>query len=324
MGADPRDELREISASLRALVRWEEALSGTGWPEADGLAPVSVTRSERGSRSIPEPEATAPESSTRYATSEVASPGSESSPGTPSSPVAKTLVAKTPSATTEVVSSEGASTDLGGRETSASAPSEPEPATPASTSPTQILRVLQEQAATCTDCRLHEGRTKSVFARGTHTTDIAFVGEGPGYHEDQQGYPFVGKAGALLDKMVGAMGYGRDQVYVCNVVKCRPPNNRTPKPDEAAACSRFLEGQLDVVQPKVIVALGRCATERLGLVEPGGKGWRGRWGEWRGVPVMPTYHPAFLLRSPEFKRPVWNDLQAVLAKLGRKPPKRGG
>ncbi|MEM9072469.1 MAG: uracil-DNA glycosylase [Myxococcota bacterium] len=174
---------------------------------------------------------------------------------------------------------------------------------------------LAGKAAACTRCRLHEGRTKSVFARGGASARLAFVGEGPGYNEDQQGLPFVGKAGQLLDKMIKAMGYDPGDVYICNVVKCRPPNNRTPKPDEAGACASFLEGQLDIVKPEVIVALGRCATENLGLVEPGGRGWRGRWGEWRGIPAMATYHPAFLLRSPHMKRPVWEDLQKVMARL---------
>ena len=183
------------------------------------------------------------------------------------------------------------------------------------------LQVLAEQAASCARCGLSKGRTKSVFARGTSDTDLVFVGEGPGYHEDQEGLPFVGRAGQLLDRMIAAMGYPRDGVYICNVVKCRPPENRTPLPTEAAACAHFLVPQLELVQPKVIVALGRCAAENLQCVPPAGR-WRGIWGEWRGVPVMPTYHPAFLLRSPQFKKPVWDDLQAVLGVLNREVPKR--
>lgn len=183
------------------------------------------------------------------------------------------------------------------------------------------LDVLIEDAATCTRCQLHEGRTKSVFARGNPDTDLVFVGEGPGYHEDQEGLPFVGRAGQLLDRMIAAMGYECDGVYICNVVKCRPPENRTPLPTEAQACSRFLIPQLDLVRPKAIVALGRCAAENLEVVPPAGR-WRGVWGEWRGIPVMPTYHPAFLLRSPQFKKPVWEDLQAVLKVLNRDLPKR--
>lgn len=177
------------------------------------------------------------------------------------------------------------------------------------------LRVLADEAATCTACRLHEGRTKSVFARGNPAADLVFVGEGPGYNEDVQGSPFVGDAGALLDKMIAAMGYANDAVYICNVVKCRPPENRTPTPDEALACSTFLVPQLELVRPRVIVALGRTATDGLGLVPKTGP-WRGTWAKWRGIPVMPTYHPAFLLRSPDQKRVVWQDLQLVMAALG--------
>ncbi|MGD8318465.1 MAG: uracil-DNA glycosylase [Myxococcales bacterium] len=183
------------------------------------------------------------------------------------------------------------------------------------------LEVLAAEAAQCTLCDLHRARTKSVFARGTPDTDLVFVGEGPGYHEDQQGIPFVGKAGQLLDRMIGAMGYDRDGVYICNVVKCRPPDNRTPLPTEARACARFLVPQLELVRPTVIVALGRCAAENLECVPPAGR-WRGIWGQWRGIPVMPTYHPAFLLRSPQFKKPVWEDLQEVLRRLNRQPSKR--
>jgi DNA polymerase len=144
------------------------------------------------------------------------------------------------------------------------------------------------------------------------------VGEGPGRDEDIQGLPFVGKAGQLLDRMIAAMGFSQDEIYICNIVKCRPPDNRTPRPEEARACSRFLVPQIELVAPKVIVALGRCAAENLDVAPPEGR-WRGRWGQWHGIPVMPTYHPAFLLRSPQFKRAVWEDLQQVMARFGKKP-----
>ena len=183
------------------------------------------------------------------------------------------------------------------------------------------LQVLADAAASCTACVLHEKRTRSVFARGSPDAELVFVGEGPGRDEDLQGFPFVGAAGQLLDKMIAAMGYGRDDVYVCNVVKCRPPENRTPRPEEAIACARFLVPQLEIVAPRVIVALGRCAAQALGVAAESGP-WRGRWGAWRGIATMPTYHPAFLLRSPEFKRTVWEDLQQVMARLGRTPPRR--
>jgi DNA polymerase len=182
------------------------------------------------------------------------------------------------------------------------------------------LQLLAETASACTACVLHEQRTQAVFARGSALAELAFVGEGPGRDEDLQGFPFVGAAGQLLDKMVAAMGYARDDVYICNVVKCRPPENRTPRPEEALACSQFLVPQLETVAPKMIVALGRCAAQALGVAEATGA-WRGRFGDWRGIPVMPTYHPAYLLRSPEFKRTVWEDLQQVMGRLGRARPK---
>ncbi len=183
------------------------------------------------------------------------------------------------------------------------------------------LALVAQEAAACTRCRLHAGRTKSVFARGNPDARLVFVGEGPGFNEDEQGLPFVGKAGQLLDKMIAAMGFSQDEVYICNVVKCRPPENRTPNPDEAAACMPFLRTQLEVIAPEVIVALGRCAAENLGVAREGQR-WRGVWGSFEGVRVMPTYHPAYLLRNPEHKRPVWEDLQAVVAAMGRELPGR--
>ena len=179
-----------------------------------------------------------------------------------------------------------------------------------------VLSELAAKAASCEACGLHRSRTKSVFSRGDAMSRLVFVGEGPGENEDKQGEPFVGAAGQLLDKMIVAMGMKRDAVYICNVVKCRPPENRTPTSEEASACGHFLDGQLNAITPTIIVALGRCAAERLGCAGAG-KSWRGTWGEYRGVPVMPTYHPAYLLRSPEQKRPVWEDLQKVVARLTR-------
>ena len=179
------------------------------------------------------------------------------------------------------------------------------------------LDLLRDAAASCSACDLHQGRARSVFGRGGAGADVLFVGEGPGHHEEEQGEPFVGPAGQLLDKMVKAMGYERDAVYICDIVKCRPPEGRVPHADEARACSRFLDSQIELVSPRVIVALGRCAAENLGVLEPGGREWRGEWSDRRGVPVMATYHPAFLLRSPQFKRPAWEDLKKVIALLGR-------
>lgn len=189
------------------------------------------------------------------------------------------------------------------------------------------LSSLSETVASCTRCPLAEHRTQTVFSRGDPMAELCFVGEGPGQSEDEQGEPFVGAAGQLLDTMIGAMGYARDEVYICNIVKCRPPNNRTPTDAEMAACTPFVTEQLELVQPKAIVALG--ATALRGLLGPG-EGItkaRGKWKLYRGsIPVMPTFHPSYVLRmgTKEVKSMVWSDLKQVLAQLGRKPPPRGG
>ena len=184
------------------------------------------------------------------------------------------------------------------------------------------LQMLAEAVRPCTRCGLSKGRKQTVFSRGTGSSGVCFVGEGPGADEDAQGLPFVGKAGQLLDRMIEAMGLDRDEVYVCNVVKCRPPENRKPEPEEMAACMPYLTQQLDLVAPQVIVALG--ATALQGLFGPGEGIMRAR-GKWRKlgeIPVMPTFHPAYLLRTPAAKREVWEDLQEVLRRIGRSPPAR--
>lgn len=180
------------------------------------------------------------------------------------------------------------------------------------------LEQIAGEVSACTRCELHRTRSRTVFARGNPNSEIVFVGEGPGYNEDQQGLPFVGAAGQLLDKMIVAMGYPVADVYICNVVKCRPPDNRTPLPEEMQSCVPYLTQQLQIVKPRVVVALGRVAGQGLGCFTAEARGWRGEWKEWDGVPVMPTYHPAFLLRSPEYKRVVWEDLQKVMSMLGKR------
>lgn len=183
------------------------------------------------------------------------------------------------------------------------------------------LQVLAEEAAACTRCRLHASRTRSVFSRGNPDAELVFVGEGPGYNEDQQGAPFVGAAGQLLDKMIAGMGMSPDDVYICNAVKCRPPDNRKPEADELAACAPFLQRQLELIQPKVIVALGATGVQALIGSTAGITRIRGTWKLYKGrIPIMPTFHPAYLLRSPDKKREVWDDLKQVLARLGRSVP----
>ena len=168
----------------------------------------------------------------------------------------------------------------------------------------------------CTRCKLHRGRTKLVFGDGNPKAQLVFVGEGPGRDEDAQGLPFVGRAGKLLTQMIEAMGLQRQDVYICNVVKCRPPDNRTPEKDEVQTCSPFLLRQLDAISPKVIVCLGSVAAQTLLETNRGISHFRGEWLEFRGRKLMATYHPAYLLRNPSAKGEVWRDLQKVMAVLG--------
>jgi uracil-DNA glycosylase len=180
------------------------------------------------------------------------------------------------------------------------------------------LTQLAEEVKGCTRCSLHRERTQTVFARGNGSSGVVFIGEGPGEEEDRQGEPFVGPAGQLLDRMIAAMQLARDDVYVCNIVKCRPPRNRKPEPDEMNQCRPFLEEQLDLLQPRVLVALGATAVQGLLGTTEGITRLRGQWKLYRGrVPVMPTFHPAYLLRQPQAKREVWDDLREVLRHLGR-------
>jgi len=186
------------------------------------------------------------------------------------------------------------------------------------------LTVLADEVKACTRCVLHVERTQTVFARGNGSSGLCFVGEGPGADEDAQGFPFVGAAGQLLDKMIAAMGILRDDVYVCNIVKCRPPKNRTPEPAEMSSCMPYLVEQLALIEPQVIVALGKTAVQGLFGTGEGITRMRGTWRLYQGrIAVMPTFHPAYLLRNPAAKREVWADLQLVLKQLGRSVPAKG-
>jgi DNA polymerase len=186
------------------------------------------------------------------------------------------------------------------------------------------LKAIQEEIGDCTRCPLaYAGRRKIVFADGDPNARLMFVGEGPGADEDMQGLPFVGKAGQLLNNMIAAMGVKREQVYIANIVKCRPPGNRTPEPIEATTCSQFLLKQIDVVQPEVIVALGSTAATYLLGVKQSLSGLRGRWHSCRGAKLAVTYHPAFLLRDPRQKAEAWKDLQMVMKEMGLKAPAKG-
>ena len=189
--------------------------------------------------------------------------------------------------------------------------------------PIAALQLIREDIGDCTRCKLHQqGRKQIVFGVGDPRADLMFVGEAPGADEDQQGEPFVGRAGQLLNNMIKAMGITREQVYIANVVKCRPPSNRTPERDECDTCSPFLMRQIAVVQPKVIVALGAVAAKNLLAVQSSLGDLRGRWFEYRGCKLAVTYHPAFLLRDPRQKAEAWKDLQMVMKELELVAPMR--
>lgn len=182
------------------------------------------------------------------------------------------------------------------------------------------LKLIREDIGDCTRCRLHKGRTNLVFGVGNVNADLMFVGEGPGADEDAKGEPFVGRAGQLLNNMISAMGIKREDVYIANVVKCRPPSNRTPEKDECDTCSPFLMRQIDIIQPKVIVALGAVAAKNLLAVNDSMANLRGRWYDFRDSKLVVTYHPAYLLRDPRQKKEAWKDLQMVMKFLGLNPP----
>jgi uracil-DNA glycosylase family 4 len=184
------------------------------------------------------------------------------------------------------------------------------------------LEALKAFIGDCTRCKLHKGRTKLVFGEGSPNARLVFVGEGPGHEEDLEGRPFVGEAGRLLTRIIKAMGLTREEVFICNVVKCRPPGNREPEKDEVETCSPFLKRQLSLVKPEVICSLGRVAGQTLL-----GRDFmitleRGKWHSYADIPVMPTYHPAYLLRHASAKRQVWEDVQQVMQRLGLEVKKK--
>jgi DNA polymerase len=285
---DPRSELLELTRALRANAEWLRASGASGLDHAS-----AELRAER----LPEHDQ---------------APRHDAKPETPAPAPAAASVRPAPAPVSAVA-----------------APAKPELAAEArgpierlgGEARAKRLALLAEEVRSCTRCGLHAQRTQTVFARGTGSARLCFVGEAPGQDEDEQGEPFVGAAGQLLDKMITAMGLGRDEVYVCNILKCRPPKNRKPEADEMATCMPFLVEQFELIQPDVIVALGGTAVEGL-LGNIGGiTRVRGSFRLYRGrIPVMPTFHPAYLLRTPSAKRQVWEDLQAVLRQMGRSLP----
>jgi uracil-DNA glycosylase len=204
----------------------------------------------------------------------------------------------------------------------------------AATDPAAALQLIREDLGDCTRCKLHKGRTKIVFGVGSPRAELMFVGEGPGADEDTQGEPFVGRAGQLLNNMIKAMGLQREDVYIANVVKCRPPGNRMPEPDECETCSPFLMRQIAAIKPRVVVALGATAAKNLLAMNSSLGELRGRFYDfkpagirstdsaWPGARLAVTYHPAYLLRDPRQKGEAWKDLQMVMKYLGIEPPKK--
>jgi uracil-DNA glycosylase family 4 len=179
-----------------------------------------------------------------------------------------------------------------------------------------LLADLGRIAAVCEKCGLAKTRTNVVYGVGSPTADLMFIGEAPGRDEDLKGEPFVGRAGQLLTDIIKAMSLTREQVYIANVIKCRPPENRDPEPDEVEACRPYIRRQIELIQPKVIVTLGRIALQALTGKAYGITSIRGQWLEYDGVKLMPTLHPAYLLRTPSAKKDVWNDMKKVMAELG--------
>jgi DNA polymerase len=185
--------------------------------------------------------------------------------------------------------------------------------------PGLALQTIRDDLGDCTRCRLHEGRTHLVYGAGNPRARLMFIGEAPGQDEDEQGLPFVGRAGQLLTKMIESMGLRRDDVYIANVIKCRPPGNRPPRPDEVATCEPFMRRQISSINPEVVCALGSSAAQAVLRRQDKISMIRGRFFLVDGVKVLPTYHPAYLLRSPGEKRVVWEDLQKIMAVLNKTP-----
>jgi DNA polymerase len=271
--SDPRLELGQLVASLRAYLEWHDEAGSSGFPRA------------------PRPPAAA-------------------------------FPTAAPPATANAPPPDAALTQA---QLGAPAPTTPAPA-PAP-EPRERLRVLAQEVAGCTRCSLSSTRTNTVFSRGSPDASLCFIGEAPGADEDAQGLPFVGRAGQLLDRMIQAMGLSPERdVYICNILKCRPPGNRRPEPEEMATCIPYLHEQIALVRPRVIVALGNTAVGALLDTKLGITKLRGQWKLYRGhTLVMPTYHPSYLLRpSPqqgEAKRQAWQDLQLVMKEMGLALPR---
>jgi uracil-DNA glycosylase len=303
----PREELAELAAAVRAYVEWQADTGAAGLPvEAAPAAVLTAIGGGSGGRAATRPAAPPAFTAPPWRAADApARTGHDGGAETPPPVPARSAAPRPPE-------------HDAAPKTQAAPP-------PAPTTPDERrtrLALLAEEARSCTRCVLHEQRRQAVFSRGDPFAELMFVGEGPGADEDARGEPFVGAAGQLLDRMIAAMGYHRDEVYIANIVKCRPPNNRKPEPEETASCMPFLTQQLGLVKPRVIVALGATAVQGLCGTTEGITRLRGKWKLYKGsTPIMPTFHPAYLLRNPAAKREVWADLQEVMKHLGKAPPR---
>jgi uracil-DNA glycosylase family 4 len=302
-------ELAQLASELRAHAEWQVETGVAGVKKRETKKPAAT------------PAKSAPAAGT------FASPQAAATPRAPVASPSREAPASVPTEATAGVASAASiaspQSAIASSTASSASPLASSASPPAAGKGKLRLVELETEVRGCQKCGLHATRTQTVFARGNPESELCFIGEGPGADEDEQGFPFVGKAGQLLDRMIIAMGYGRDDVYICNIVKCRPPNNRKPEPQEMSACTPYLREQLEILSPKVIVALGATAVNGLIGMSGGITQTRGQWKLYRGVPVMPTFHPAYLLRTPSAKREVWSDLQAVLKQLGRPVPPAG-
>jgi DNA polymerase len=312
MTDDPRAELAKLAASLRAYLEWQQDAGTIGFPKRGApRAPVQA------SAAAPAP---APETTHALTPTPARETARETAPAfeLPPTPAPAPAFEPPPTPAPEFVP----------------APGQPSPAhthapVEALSPAARLLRLpqLAIEVAGCTRCALSATRTQTVFSRGNPEAQLCFVGEAPGADEDAQGLPFVGRAGQLLDRMIGAMGLSPERdVYVCNILKCRPPGNRRPEPEEMATCIPYLHEQIALVRPRVIVAMGNTAVGSLLETKLGITKLRGQWKLYRGQTlVMPTYHPSYLLRpSPqqtEAKRQAWQDLQLVMKELGIEAPR---
>lgn len=289
MADDPRAELAELARLFQTHILWQRELGASELPRAS--ARPSPPRSSPAAAAEVPSSAPTPTQELQVESAPSVEPRPTAPPEPPSPPIA-------------------------------AAGEAPHPAEPP-LGRADALAVIRREVHGCTACKLAARRTQTVFARGNPDARLVFIGEAPGEQEDKQGLPFVGPAGQLLDKIIGAMTLDPAQVYVCNVVKCRPPGNRTPEADEVTACTPFLLRQLGVVRPEVIVALGRTATGfLLGSSAPMSK-LRGGWHSYQGIPLLPTWHPSYLLREPAHKAETWADMKLVMQRLGLGLPARG-